>query len=139
MTRINIGPTEELSDQHLVAEYREIFMVGSALARTLKSPNKDKSLSSIPEKFTLNTGHVKFFYNKGEYLHKRYKQLISEMQHRGMKPDPERKFKREQWPDELYNDWQPDDQELAIVRQRIQERIEQKPNWYRWSNSISAS
>ena len=61
------------------------------------------------------------------------------MQHRGMKPDPERKFKREQWPDELYNDWQPDDQELAIVRQRIQERIEQKPNWYRWSNSISAS
>ena len=139
MTRINIVPTEELSDQHLVAEYREIFMVGSALARTLRSPNKDKSLSSIPEKCTLNTGHVKFCYNKGEYLHKRYKQLISEMQHRGMKPDPERKFKREQWPDELYNDWQPDDQELAIVRQRIQERIEQKPNWYRWSNSISAS
>ena len=96
-------------------------------------------MSSIPEKFTLNTGHVKFFYNKGEYLHKRYKQLISEMQHRGMKPDPQRKFKREQWPDELYNDWQPDDDELLIVRQRIQERIEQKPNWYRWSNSISAS
>ena len=48
MTRINIVPTEELSDQHLVAEYREIFMVGSALARTLKSPNRDKSLSSIP-------------------------------------------------------------------------------------------
>ena len=61
------------------------------------------------------------------------------MQHRGMNPDPDRTFKREQWPDELYNDWQPDDQELAIVRQRIQERIEQKPNWYRWSNSISAS
>ena len=47
MTRINIVPTEELSDQHLVAEYREIFMVGSALARTLKSPNKDKSLSCL--------------------------------------------------------------------------------------------
>ena len=61
------------------------------------------------------------------------------MQHRGLKPDPKRKFKREQWPDELYNDWDPDDQELAIVRQRIQERIEQKPNWYRWSNSVSAS
>ena len=134
MTRINIVPTEELSDQHLVAEYRELFMVGSALQRTLASKNRDKSLSSIPEKFTLNTGHVKFFYNKGEYLHKRYNAIVEEMKRRGMNPDPERVFKREQWPDELYNDWQPDDQELAIVRQRIQERIDAKPDWYRWTN-----
>jgi deoxyribonuclease (pyrimidine dimer) len=134
MTRINIVPTRELADQHLVAEYRELFMVGSALARTLKSPNRDKSLSSIPEKFTLNTGHVKFFYNKGRYLHKRYDELVEEMKRRGMNPDPERVFKRDQWPDELYQDWQPDDQELAIVRQRIQERIDAKPDWYRWTN-----
>jgi deoxyribonuclease (pyrimidine dimer) len=134
LTRINIVPTEELSDQHLVAEYRELFMVGSALARTLKSPNRDKSLSSIPEKFTLNTGHVKFFYNKGEYLHKRYIALQEEMKARGMNPDPDRVFKREQWPDELYNDWTPSEQEQAILRERLQERIDQKPDWYRWSN-----
>ena len=134
MTRINIVPTKELADQHLVAEYRELFMVGSALARTLKSLNRDKSLSSIPEKFTLNTGHVKFFYNKGRYLHKRYDELVEEMKRRGMNPDPERVFKRDQWPDELYQDWEPDDQELAIVRQRIQERIDAKPDWYRWTN-----
>lgn len=134
MTRINIIPTTELADQHLVAEYRELFMVGSALQRTLKSKNCDKTLSSIPEKFTLNTGHVKFFYNKGRYLHKRYDELVEEMKRRGMNPDPERVFKRDQWPDELYQDWQPDDQELAIVRQRIQERIDAKPDWYRWTN-----
>ena len=134
MTRINIVPTKELADQHLVAEYRELFMVGSALARTLKSPNRDKSLSSIPEKFTLNTGHVKFFYNNGRYLRKRYDELVEEMKRRGMNPDPERVFKRDQWPDELYQDWEPDDQELAIVRQRIQERIDAKPDWYRWTN-----
>ena len=29
MTRINIIHPNELTDQHLVAEYREIFMVGS--------------------------------------------------------------------------------------------------------------
>ena len=109
-------------------------MVGSALARTLKSPNRDKSLSSIPEKFTLNTGHVKFFYNKGEYLHKRYIALQEEMKARGMNPDPDRVFKREQWPDELYNDWTPSEQEQAILRERLQERIDQKPDWYRWSN-----
>ena len=139
MTRINLVDPNELSDQHLVAEYREIFMVGPALQRSLKSPNWNKTKETLPKEFTLNGGHVKFFYNKGKYLQKRYKELIEEMKNRGMNPDPSRTFKREQWPDELYNDWQPDDQELAIVRQRIQERIEQKPNWYRWSNSISAS
>ena len=134
MTRINIVPTSELADQHLVAEYRELFMVGSALQRTLKSKNRDKTLSSLPETFTLNTGHVKFFYNKGKYLHKRYLELIDEMKARSMNPDPERKFKREQWPDELYLDWQPSEQEQMIVRQRLQERIDQKPDWYRWTN-----
>ena len=44
MTRINIIPTQELADQHLVAEYRELFMVGSALQRTLKSKNCDKMI-----------------------------------------------------------------------------------------------
>ena len=135
MTRINIVPTSELADQHLVAEYRELFMVGSALQRTLKSKNKDKTLSSLPEKYTLSTGHVKFFYNKGKYLHKRYKEIVAEMKARGMNPDPERKFKREQWPDELYLDWTPTPDEQLIVRQRIQERIDQKPDWYRWTKT----
>ena len=136
MTRINIVPTSELADQHLVAEYRELFMVGSALQRTLKSKNKDKTLSSLPEKYTLSTGHVKFFYNKGKYLHKRYKELVAEMKARGMNPDPNRTFKRNQWPDNLYLDWTPTEEEQLIVRQRIQERIDQKPDWYRWTKHV---
>ena len=135
MTRINIVPTEELADQHLVAEYREMFMVGSALQRSLKSPNWEKNKKTWPETFTLNSGHVKFFYNKGLYLHKRYDELVSEMKRRGMKPDPTRKFKREQWPDELYLDWEPTEAEQLIVRQRIQERISEKPEWYRWTSA----
>ena len=134
MTRINIVPTSELADQHLVAEYREIFMVGSSLQRSLKSPNWPKKKISLPETFTLNAGHVSFFYNKGLYLHNRYKQLVEEMKRRGMKPDPNRKFKREQWPDDLYNDWDPNDQELQIVRERIQQRLDEKPDWYRWTS-----
>ena len=39
MTRINLVNPRELSDQHLVAEYREIFMVGSSLQRSIKSKN----------------------------------------------------------------------------------------------------
>ena len=136
MTRINIIPTEELADQHLVAEYRAMFMVGSALQRSIKSPNWEKNKKTWPEMFTLNTGHVKFFYNKGEYLHKRYDELVSEMKRRGMKPDPTRVFKREQWPDELYLDWEPTETEQLIVRQRIQERIAVKPDWYRWTKPV---
>ena len=132
MTRINIINTSELTDQHLVAEYRELFMVGSSLQRSLKSPNWD--VNNIPKKFTLNKGHVMFFYDKGKYLSKRYDDLRLEMKNRGMKPDETRIFKREQWPDELYNDWTPTVEDQNIIRKRIEERILQKPNWYRVTN-----
>ena len=133
MTRINLVPISELADQPLVAEYREIFMVGSSLQRSLKSPNWIKTKDSLPKEFTLNKGHVKFFYNKGKYLYNRYLDLVEEMKNRGMSPDPLRKFKRGQWPDELFQDWIPNDRDLLIIRERIQLKIQQKPNWYRWS------
>lgn len=138
MTRINLVPISELADQHLVAEYREIFMVGSSLQRSLKSPNWRKTKNSLPKDFTLNKGHVKFFYNKGKYLYNRYLDLVEEMKSRGMSPDPDRIFKREQWPDDLFQDWSPTDRDLLIIRERIKVRIQQKPNWYRWSQNERA-
>ena len=138
MTRINLVPITELSDQHLVAEYREIFMVGPSLQRSLKSPNWNKTKETLPKEFTLNKGHVKFFYNKGKYLYNRYLELIKEMKNRGMNPDPLRKFKREQWPDELFNDWMPSANDLEIIRERIQLRIQKRPNWYRLSQNERA-
>ena len=135
MTRINLVDPSELSDQHLVAEYREIFMVGSSLQRSLKSKNWDKTLANIPKKYTLNKGHVTFFYNKGKYLYKRYELLIEEMKNRGMNPDSERKFKTEQWPDELFNDWEPEPDDYKVIRARIKEKIEMKPDWYRFTKN----
>ena len=136
MTRINIVHPSELTDQHLIAEYREIFMVGSALQRSLKSKSWD--IDSIPKRYTLNTGHVKFFYNKGKYLSKRYDELVKEMRLRGMKPDSERVFKREQWPDELWKDWMPKVEDYKIIRKRIEEKIAMKPDWYRTTNYVGA-
>ena len=75
MTRINLVPPIELTDQHLIAEYREIFMVAGSLRRTLLSKNGYDE-SKVSKKYTLNKGHVYFFYNKGKYLHKRYLDLI---------------------------------------------------------------
>ena len=133
MTRINLVPPEELSDQHLVAEYREIFMVGSSLQRSLKSPNWERTKKSIPKQFTLNKGHVKFFYDKGKYLSERYNKLINEMKKRDMNPDPSRTFKKEQWPDDLYNNWKPKDIDLKVVRKRINTKINLKSDWYKWN------
>lgn len=73
MTRINVGIfPEELSNQLLIAELREIKRI----------PNCIKSgrfnLKNIPERFTLGTGHVSFFYNKIGYLKERYQKLYKE-------------------------------------------------------------
>ena len=130
MTRINIVPPSELTDQHLIAEYREITMVPAALKRTLNSKiglRKDK----ISKKYTLNTGHVYFFYEKGLYLNKRYNEIIAEMKLRGFNPDPNRKFPKHIFPRHLYNDWMPSFNEQKIIRHRIKEKIAMKPNWYR--------
>jgi deoxyribonuclease (pyrimidine dimer) len=137
MTRINLVDPSELSDQHLVAEYREIFMVGSSLQRSLKSKNWEKTLANIPKKYTLNKGHVTFFYNKGKYLYKRYDLLINEMKNRGMNPNSDRTFKIEQWPKELFNDWKPETEDYKIIRARIKEKIEMKPDWYRFTPLVN--
>ncbi len=133
MTRINLVDPKELSDQHLIAEYREIFMVGSSLQRSMKSKSWSKTIKNIPKDFTLNKGHVTFFYNKGKYLDKRYTKLVNEMKRRGMKPDPKRIFKKNQWPINLYKDWKPKNKDLKIIRKRISEKIALKPNWYRYT------
>ncbi len=133
MTRINLVDPKELSDQHLIAEYREIFMVGSSLQRSMKSKSWSKTIKNIPKDFTLNKGHVTFFYNKGKYLDKRYTKLINEMKRRGMNPDPKRIFKKNQWPINLYKDWKPKNKDLKIIRKRISEKIALKPNWYRYT------
>ena len=131
MTRINIVNPSELMDQHLIAEYREIFMIPRALYRTLNSKIGFQE-SKIPKKYTLNRGHVYFFYNKGKYLHIRYKKLIKEMNHRGFNPANKRLFPYKIFVNhELYNDWNPTLEDFKIIRERIQKKIEMRPGWYR--------
>tara|TARA_Y100000593_G_C4147388_1_gene255292 strand:+ start:213 stop:623 length:411 start_codon:yes stop_codon:yes gene_type:complete len=131
MTRINIIDVSELTDQHLIAEYREITMVPGSLRRTLLSKIGYQE-SKVPKKYTLNNGHVYFFYNKGLYLYKRYRQLVTEMKQRGFNPDKSRKFPKDIFIDNnLYNDWIPTIEDYKIIRKRISEKIAIKPDWYR--------
>jgi len=131
MTRINLVNPSELTDQHLIAEYREITMVPVALNRTLKSKIGLRN-EKINKKYTLNTGHVYFFYDKGKYLYKRYLDLIEEMKNRGFNPDKKRTFPTKIFKNnELYKDWIPDFNDLKIIKKRISKKIAMKPNWYK--------
>ena len=131
MTRINIISPSELTDQHLIAEYREIFMVAGSLKRTLTSKSGFVE-SKVPKNFTLNNGHVYFFYNKGKYLYKRYNLIIKEMKSRGFKPDENRIFPKDIFiMNNLFNDWEPNQSDIKIIRKRINEKIAMKPSWYR--------
>ena len=131
MTRINLVEPSELTDQHLIAEYREIFMVGGSLKRTLVSKSGYQE-SRVSKRYTLNRGHVYFFYNKGKYLHNRYHELIDEMKRRGFQPDKSRVFPTDVFKNNgLYNDWTPTIEDYKIIRERIQQKIDMKPDWYR--------
>jgi deoxyribonuclease (pyrimidine dimer) len=116
MTRINVGiPVKELTTKHLIAEHREIKRI----------PNSIKSgkavLRGIPEKFTLGTGHVKFFYNKLGYLFRRYELLYDECIARGYQVQ----YYGDAWSgidQKLMGDFEPTEDDVKLIKQRIYER-----------------
>jgi deoxyribonuclease (pyrimidine dimer) len=131
MTRINSNiPVSKLHRTHLIAELREITMVPAALRRSLASKSAHEVLNSIPKKFTLNAGHVKFFYDKLEFLQYRFIELCEEMTHRGYTPDETRISAFSGFDKMWYNDWDSTPQDDSLVVERIQLRISQKPHLY---------
>ena len=122
-------------DQHLIAEYREITMVPAALKRSLKTKPWTHVKTKIPKAFTLNAGHVSFFYDKLGYLLARFDDLHKEMIRRGFKSNATRFVDSlELIPDDLQClgfEWTPSNHDLDVVRERIALRISQKPGWYR--------
>ena len=81
MTRVNSGiPVDKLPNQLLLAELREIMRIPYLVKDRL---DKGIKFDDIPTVFTLNAGHVKFFYNKLEYIEKRYLSLLKEYELRG--------------------------------------------------------
>jgi deoxyribonuclease (pyrimidine dimer) len=117
MTRINVVPPSELSRQHLLAEWRELPRVFSLAEKAWA-----RGTPKIPAKYCLGAGHVTFFYDKLEWVTKRFYELREEMLRRNYAPayehPPGFSIKR-QHP----NDWEPDAEALALNRSRIAERL----------------
>jgi deoxyribonuclease (pyrimidine dimer) len=122
MTRINIVPVQELSRQHLVAEYREITRLPGNLITALNRKSKPFSFSEIPPQYVLGPGHVKFFFNKMQFLEQRFEQLVQEMLRRGYNPNFRDGSIFRQCLPEFYTNYVPTEEALQLNRQRIKER-----------------
>ena len=117
MTRINVVPVQELCDQHLLAEYRE-------LPRVFRLA---KPCDQLPKNYVLGTGHVKFFFNKLAFLTQRHKAIVAELTKRGFHiqyPEaPVCRFTA------LYGDYTPTPLALFVNRQRIAARMPKQPRF----------
>ena len=120
MTRINVVPVWELSDQHLIAEYHE-------LPRVLK---QNINITDAPEKYCLGKGHVKWARRHAKFCARRFADLLSEMHSRGFILRYFCAFPNV----EKYQDYEPTSDDIETNRQRLREKHRLKPNWYRWTN-----
>ena len=132
MTRINTVDPDELCDQHLWAEYRELPRIPNAIL------HNRISLENVPEKYTVRTegnpdggkGHVRFFVDKLDWLYWRYMALIGELRRRGYDP-------KNKWPSDiidvpyvlLWCSWNPDKEAIELNRKRIKERMPKRPRY----------
>tara|TARA_R110002020_G_scaffold81825_1_gene202962 strand:+ start:107 stop:478 length:372 start_codon:yes stop_codon:yes gene_type:complete len=122
MTRINVGiQPVELSNQHLIAEHREIKRIPNCITKG------KYNMEGIPDKFKLGTGHVKFFYDKLLYLKNRYISLYNECIKRGFNVQNYINA----WdniPQKLMNDYKATYKDRLIIQERIYARTVNKKN-----------
>lgn len=128
MTRINVIPVEELSDQWLIAEYRE-------LPRVIKTERV--YIGDAPDKYCLGKGHVKFMVKHSLFCLNRYAFICREMEYRGFKVnypyddlDKLAIDKQITWYSEPFL---PDEADIAINRKRLIEKYKMKPDFYKWT------
>ena len=119
MTRINCIPPSELTDKHLLAEYRESIRI-YGWAR--KAWDRGDDPASFPDTYRLGKGHVTFFYAKLGYVRRRRAALCAEMVARGFEVNYELPDANLDMPDDWQGDWEPDATAMALNRQRIAER-----------------
>ncbi|ELA08482.1 pyrimidine dimer DNA glycosylase/endonuclease V [Moraxella macacae 0408225] len=133
MTRINVIDVNELTDQHLFAEYREITRIFTLVNQACKKHPVSAILKKIPPTYRMSTGHVLFFYDKLNFIEQRYFHLRHEVLKRGFNvtlKDDIVAFRTLIDP-RFYQDFHPTKTDIAVNIGRLLEKIHAKPNWYK--------
>ncbi len=123
MVRINLINPKYLTDQHLIAEYNEILML---IGHVKKHPKIHKQ----PKQYCLGTGHITFFKDKLVYIKQRHELIKKEMKKRNFKPTKTINLK--QFRKELKNNYKPCTKNKTIIKQRLIQKINKKPKYYRY-------
>lgn len=131
MTRINLVPPKELTDQHLMREYQELPRIVGLVRKAIHKGRKPSDFKIAPD-YILGSGHVTFFYNKLEFLRKRQLSLIAELLDRKYKIVHQDGLDLQDIPYEWKKDYIPTENGLMLSRNRIKEKILMKPQWYKY-------
>lgn len=138
MTRVNIIPVQELTDQHLFAEYREITRLFALVKQACDKYPINTVLKKVVPTYRLSTGHVVFFYDKLDFIERRYFELKDEVLKRGFNitlKDDITEF-RQIIDKRFYNDFTPNKNDMTINIERLIEKINAKPNWYKMNGKV---
>lgn len=139
MTRINLVRPEDLADQHLFAEWREIKMIAPAAKRSLNTQLVSEVCEKISSRYTLGAGHVTFFYNKLPFLKERFGRLTEELLQRGFDITPfdfETPEYTHVWLRISQSKWQPTKADIQVNIDRIAQRLNEQPDWYRYYGDV---
>lgn len=125
MTRINTVPPNLLTNKHLMAEYRELPRIFTAVRKLVDKGLKPSDLD-IPKSYRLGAGHVTFFYDKLWWLTCRFSDIFNELKRRGFKVDA-KKFKDVQksaWkiPVKWQGDYEPTPEDYYLNMARLARR-----------------
>lgn len=125
MTRVNVITPQELSDQHLIAEYHE-------LPRVLK---QDINICGAPDCYVLGAGHMRWACKYWKYTYNRFVALCNEMRYRGFNVNFAPKTLRN-YTARFCNrsgEYTVTPMDIEINRARIREKYHKKPEFYKWT------
>lgn len=131
--RCNVGVNPKyLTDQWLIAEYRELPMVVGSLR-----VNGWKIKSEAFKRFDLGKGHINWFKSRLLYLFRRHEEVKKEMVSRGFKCDV-LNITKEPGSEPFWNDWNPTMEDSVKLRQRLEQKILDNNNnrpisWWRYN------
>lgn len=136
MTRINSGiPVQCLTDEHLLAEHREIKRLPDVIRRWENSIRR----TPPPSKFTLGKGHVLFFLYKQKFILERYIMIRLECERRGFNVTNYR-CNWQNIPIVYFTEnYEPTQDDIELLKSRITDRINgsSKTNFHYYGQPIS--
>lgn len=122
MTRINVVDPQELTNAHLMAEYRELPRIFTLVKNAQSKGKRPKDFNV--DTYRLGAGHCTFFYKRLAWLQERYNELVKELYRRDFNINPIRTFSLLEGLDHYWFGWYSVTTEaLQENRERIAKRL----------------